>query len=108
VCGECKCLIKSRKHRCANPTKAFSVFGRFAREHLDTGFNREGFGRALAGLWQENSGTECPRTEKALAGLWQENSGTECPRTEKALAGLWQENSGTECPRTEKALAGLW
>ena len=60
---------------------------------------REGFGRpekALAGqrrLWQENSGTECPKTEKALAGqrrLWQAKEGF--GRLKKALVGqrrLW-------------------
>jgi hypothetical protein len=40
--------------------------------------------------------------EKALAGLWQENSSTECPKTEKALAGLWQGFG----MKTEKTLAG--
>ena len=57
-------------------------------------YAREGLGRALAEkqrrLWQENSDTECPATEKALAAnqrrLWQ-GFGRE---TEKALAGLWQ------------------
>ncbi len=40
--------------------------------------------------------------EKASVMLWQENSGTECPKTEKALAGPWQGF----CMKTEKTLAG--
>jgi hypothetical protein len=34
-------------------------------------FSKEGFGRPeifQRRLWQENSGTECPKIEKALAG----------------------------------------
>jgi hypothetical protein len=50
-------------------------------------YAREGLGRALAEkqrrIWQENSGTECPKTEKALAGLWQGFG----MKTEKTLAG---------------------
>jgi hypothetical protein len=69
--------------------------GRFAREHLYTGFNREGFGRALAGLWLTSEGFD-----RALACLWQENSGTQCPRTEKTLAWLWQ---GFDMPEKAKA-----